>query len=376
MPKIKTDKSGPGSNIRAEREYAKSIGVKSPTRLNKEQLDEALRQRELELGLTREKHSVYDFTAEERKTLEAGLRGKHRAYQMVSGYFHAFAEGDGVLRRDPFDVLPEADIYVPSSLVSKCDMREGDRITGNVAVLFYNKVRVLKSVRYVDGDAMVRSPLRTDFRNLSADKASRRLDIHGNHSMTAIIDRVIALGMGESLVISGMCADNADYFDEAAAAVSKGLCAGFDGVVYGVFGADGRRLLGASYNPETTITGGGEDACAFMREMIKRTAERGENSVVVIRSDETDVRPFLSMARAYGDSSITVIAFTVSDYVADAHITFDGAEINCAETGNSLASYICGMTRARLMSRALGRIERAEPDELLVKFTEYVNERD
>ncbi len=376
VPKVKTDKSGPGSNIRAEREYAKSIGVKSPTRMNKEQLDEAVRQRELELGITREKHSIYDFTSAERMTLEAGLRGKHRAYQMVSGYFRAFPEGDGVLRRDPFDVLPESDIYVPAALVKKCDMREGDRITGNVAVLFYNKIRVLKSARYVDENAMVRSPVRRDYATLAEDKVSRRLDIYGNHSMVALTDRVISLGMGESLVVSGRCGANAAYFDEAAAAVSKGLCAGFDGIVYGVYGSDGRRLLGAAYNPETTITGGDEDACAFMREMIRRTAERRENAAVVINDVTADAVPFLAMAKAYRDSSVTVIAFTERDHVADAHIVFDGAEIDCTETGNSLASYICGMNRSRAMSRALGRIGRATPDELLSEFTEYVNERD
>lgn len=370
------DKSGPGSNIRAERAYAKSIGVKSPTRLNKEQLDEAVRRRELELGITREKHSIYDFTASERDTLEAGLRGKHRTYQMVSGYFRAFAEGDGVLRRDPFEMLPEADIYVPKSFVSKCGMRDGDRITGNVAVLFYNKVRVLKTVRYVDGDAMVRSAVRVPYEKLSEDKISHRLDIHGNHSMVAIIDRVLYLGMGESLVVSGRCEDNAEYFASASAAVFKGLCAGFDGVVYGIFDGEGRRsALTTAYNPETTVLGGTEDAYAFMREMIRRTVERGENAAVVIDNDLCDVRPFLAMAKAYRHSSVTVIVFSAGRYdEAEAHVTFVGSDIDGGETGNTSASYICGLERARSAYRVLGRIGRATPDVLLEKFTEQINE--
>ena len=374
MPKVKTDKSGPGSNIRAERAYAKSIGVKSPTRMNKEQLDEAVRRRELELGITREKHSIYDFTPDERDTLEAGLRGKHRTYQMVSGYFCAFAEGDGVLRRDPFEILPEADIYVSRSLVDKCGIRNGDRITGNVAVLFYNKVRVLKTVRYVDGDAMIRSAVRVDYPELSVDKISHKLDIHGNHSMVAIIDRVLNLGMGESLVISGRSESNSGYFAKAAAAVFKGLCAGFDGIVYGIFDKESKSALATAYNPETTIISGNESMFAFMREMIKRTAERGENSVVVIDSDECDARPFIAMAKAYRNASVTVMVFTSGAYETDARISFDGCMINGEETGNTLASYICGPDRARSAYRALARIGKATPDELLGKFTEYVNE--
>lgn len=368
------DKSGPGSNIRAERAYAKSIGVKSPTRMNKEQLDEAVRRRELELGITREKHSIYDFTPGERDTLEAGLHGKHRTYQMVSGYFCAFAEGDGVLRRDPFEILPEADIYVSKALVDKCGIRDGDRITGNVAVLFYNKVRVLKTVRYVDGDAMIRSAVRVDYSELSADKVSHKVDIHGNHSMVAIIDRVISLGMGESLVISGRSEDNSEYFAKASASVFKGLCAGFDGIVYGIFDKGRKPALATAYNPETTIISGSESMFAFMREMIKRTAERGENAVVVIDSDSCDAKPFIAMAKAYRNASVTVVVFATGEYEADARITFEGGTINGEETGNTLASYICGPDRARSAYRALARIGRASPDELLGKFTEYVNE--
>ena len=113
MAKTKTDVSGKGSNIIAEREYAKSIGVKSPTVLNKEQLDEAVRRRELEIGITQKKHSVYEFSPEERIALAHGLKGRMRLLKMVSGYFRSFPEGDGVLRRDPFCELPESDVYVP-----------------------------------------------------------------------------------------------------------------------------------------------------------------------------------------------------------------------------------------------------------------------
>lgn len=376
MPKIKTDKSGPGSNIREERIYAKSIGVKSPTTMNKEELDEAVRRRELELGITRGKHSIYDYTAEERETLEPGLRGKHRTIQMSSGFFHAFEEGDGVLRRDPFEPLPEADVYVPKTLVDKCRLREGDRITGNVAVLFYNKLKVLKTVRYVDGDAMVRSAVRTAYEDMLRDKPSRKADIHGNHSMVAILDRVLSFGMGESLVICGRSEENSTYFDNAAAALFKGFCAGFDGIVYGVFegSREYKAMLTGVYNPETTIFNGDEDGAAFMREMIKRSVERRENSVVVINAPTFDVRPFLAAAAAYQGASVTVIAFTDKFYEADAHVTFEGNTINCTETGNSLATYICGPERYRASNRALLRIGSATPDDLLAKFTEYVNE--
>lgn len=374
VPKIKTDKSGPGANIRAERAYAKSIGVSSPTRLNKEQLDEAVRRRELELGITREKHSIYDYTSEERSVLETGLRGKHRTYNMVSGYFRAFPEGDGTLLRDPFADLSDADIYVPASRVKACDMREGDRITGTVAVLFYNKLRVLKNVMYVDGDSKVRSAARPEYSDLAADVPSRKIDILGNHSMVAVIDRVIGLGMGESLVVSGRNGDNAGYFAKSASAVFKGLRAGFDGVVYGIFAADAKERLGMAYDPDTTMLGDSAEKCAFMREMIRRTLERNEHAVVVTDNDGVDISPFLAMAKAYRRASVTVISFTAEPYAADARVVFDGALIDCAETGNTGTSRISGPERARAAFRALQRIGKATPDELLGKFTEYVNE--
>lgn len=375
VPKIKTEKSGPRSGIRAEREYAKSIGVPAPTRLNKEQLDEAVRRRELELGITGEKHSIYDFTPEERKTLESGLRGKHRAYRMVSGYFRAFPEGDGVLRRDPFAILPEADTYIPASYVRACDIREGDRITGVGAVLFYNKIRVLKSVHYVDGDSKRRSPLRTDYAELPAGRVSHKVDLHGNHSIVALVDRVLALGMGESLVISGRREENETYFSEAAIALCKALRAGFDGVTYAVLGSGGRKALDAAYDPETTITGGGEGDCAFMREMIKRTVERGENAAVVLADPDRDARPFLDMAKAYEDASVTVIAFTREAFPADAHIAFDGGEIDGENTGNLLMAEICGKMRAAAAVKATRRIKRAKPDDFIEAFTKYVSKK-
>ena len=377
MAKTKTDVSGKGSNIIAEREYAKSIGVKSPTVLNKEQLDEAVRRRELEIGITQKKHSVYDFSPEERIALAHGLKGRMRLLKMVSGYFRSFPEGDGVLRRDPFCELPESDVYVPADFVSEYGIKNGDRVIGNVGVLYYNKARVLKNVRYVNEEPTTRPSVRVPFEELSADRVSERVALRGNHALVSIIDNILSFGMGESLAVTGVSRESAAYFENAAAEIFKGLCMAFDGTVFGIFengGSDFKKLLMSVINPETTAVNGTKDDHAFLLEMMKRTVERGENAVVVICSESCDIKPFMEAAKAYSSASLTVIAFTSVSVAADAVIPFNGMNVVTSELGNVSSVYVCGAERHKKVYRALSRIPECTPDELTELFTEYVNE--
>ncbi len=377
MARTKTDVSGKGSNIIAEREYAKSIGVKSPTVLNKEQLDEAVRRRELEIGITSKKHSVYEFGPDERRALAKGLSGRMRIIKMVSGYFRPFPEGDGVLRRDPFCELPESDVYVPESFVKEYGIKSGDRVIGNVGVLYYNKARVLKNVRYVNEEPTTRPSVRAAFEEMAADRTSEKVEIRGNHALVSIIDNILAFGMGESLAITGVRRENAAYFENAAAEIFKGLCMAFEGTVFGIFengGSDFKKLLVSVMNPETTVINGTKDDYSFLLEMMKRSVERGENAAVVISAPSCDVKPFIDAAKAYKSASFTCIVFTSVSLSADAVIPFNGLQINTAGLGNSSSVYICGAERHRKIYRALSRIPDCTPDELTELFTEYVNE--
>ncbi len=377
MAKTKTEVSGKGSNIISEREYAKSIGVKSPTVLNKEQLDEAVRRRELEIGITRKKHSVYDFDPEEREALAQGLSGRMRLLKMVSGYFRPFPEGDGVMRRDPFRELPESDVYVPQTFVKEYGIECGDRVIGNVGVLYYNKARVLKSVRYVNEEPTTRPSVRVPFEKLITDRVSEKVAIRGNHALVSIIDNILSFGMGESLAVTGMRRENAAYFENAAAEIFKGLCMAFDGTVFGIFEngcGDFKKLLVSVINPETTVINGTKDDHKFLLEMMKRTVERGENAIVVICAPSCDVRPFIEAAKASISASLTCIAFTSVSVTADALIPFNGTDIITSGLGNASSVYISGAERHKKTYRALSRIPDCTPDELTELFTEYVNE--
>lgn len=353
------------------------IGVKSPTVLNKEQLDEAVRRRELEIGITRKKHSVYEFTPEERKALVGGLNGRMRTLKMFSGYFRPFEEGDGVLRRDPFFELPESDVYVPESFVKEFGIKSGDRVIGNVGVLYYNKARVLKSVRYVNEEPTTRPSVRVAFEGMTVDRTSEKVELRGNHALVSIIDNILAFGMGESLAVTGVRRENAAYFENAAAEIFKGLCIAFEGTVFGVFengSCDFKKTLVSVFNPETTVINGTKDDVAFLLDMMKRTVERGENAVAVIYAPSCDIKPFIDAAKAYKNASFTCIAFTSVSVAADAVIPFDGLRIITSGLGNSASVYVCGAERHKKIYRALSRIPDCSPDELTELFTEYVNE--
>lgn len=376
VAKLKTDVSGKGSNIRVEREYAKSIGVKSPTVLTKAQLDEAVRLRELELGITKERHTVYDCSPEERASLYSQISVKPRI-QMFTGFFRPFPEGDGVLRRDPFEPLPEADVYVARELADEFRMMPGDRIVGNVSVLYYNSVRVLKNVRYInDEPATARPAVRQRFDDMPAMEPSASVRIGGNGAVAGILQDMIRLKEGQSLAITGAGGD-VGYFERMAVDLIKGLYMSFRGDVYGIFegvSEDCERALRPFRNPESTIVNGSRGEYPFLLEMMKRSAERKVPAVAVIYAPKCDVGDFLRASKAMSHTSLTVIAFTEDAKDADAVLPFEGERISVSgikvvPTGDA-GSRRLDMRAAEL----IGRMEDGLPDSVLSAFTELIHE--
>lgn len=375
VAKLKTDLSGKGSNIRIERTYAKSIGVKSPTVLTKAQLDEAVRLREIELGITKEKFNIYDFSPEERKSLCPRVTAKTRI-QMFTGWFRPFPEGDGVLRRDPYKEIPEADVYVSSEFATAYRMLPADRVVGNVSVVAYNNVRVMKSVKYVNEEPTSRPLMRKRFENMPDVPVSAKVEIGGNHALGGIIQDALCLGVGQSLAVTGMTEDNRAVFERAAVELIKGLYMRFGGDVYGIFeglSPENSRALAPVLNPETVLLDGDREEYPFLLESMKRSVERGVPAIAVIFAPDYDSREFINASRAKSDAGLGTVVFG-GKIDAQATVAFDGGDIVVGELSNPKSSLICGSEKHKRIFRALARIEDAPPDKVLSEFTELMNE--
>lgn len=376
MAKLKTDLSGDGSNIRTEREYAKSIGVKSPTVLKKAQLDEAVRRRELELSITRDKHSIYDFSFEARKLLDPQTASKARS-QVAIGYFRSFPEGDGVLRRDPFTAIPETDVYVTAEIVQSCGLTDGDRVVGNFGYISQNNIRVLKSVKYVNDVSVIVSMKRTAFEDIPSVTPSEKVGMSGNNAIIGIIRNILCLGQGQSLCVSGLTMSNFSEMEKAAAELLKGLYMSFDGNVFGIFegiSENCRHTLAPVINPESMIVNGDRSEYGFLLSIMKHSVERKTPAVLVLFSVDYDASEFLRSVKATVDASLTVIAFSGTKRGAQAKIVFNGSDIVINELINTESARVCGMSRHRKIFRALSQMSDADPDSILTKFTELMNE--
>lgn len=352
------------------------IGVKSPTTLSKAQLDEAVRLRELELGLSNVKHSIYDFTASERHALIPNLRAKTRI-QMYSGYFVPFKEGDGVLRRDPFFSVPETDVYVTKKYVDENNMRVGDRIVGSVSYAQFNNTRILKSVKYINEESTSHPIKRLSFDDLERAPVAGAVETGGNNALVGIIQDIVCLGKGQSLSVSGYNPNNRELFERAAIDLLKGLNIRFDGVVYGIFEnllPDNKTELDQCRNPETLLYNGSAEQYEYMLEMMKRSIERGENAVIVIFAPDYDVKIFLEAARAVGEIGLTVIAFTAEEIEAEAKIHFQDSIVVADKLSNPKASLVCTINREKRRTKALKKLRDTDPDSLLSEFTELANE--
>lgn len=377
MAKLKTELSGKGSNIRVEREYAKRIGVRSPTTLSKARLDEAVRRRELELGITREKYNIYDFTADERRSLGSAAYVK-TSIQMLTGFFKPFPEGDGILRRDPFSVIPENDVYVSVGLAEKYGMLPGDRVVGDVGVVPYNhRVRMLKNVRYINEEPSTRRSERIPFDDIPAVVPSSRIRIYGNNAVLGIVQDILCLGQGQSLVISGLNESNAVIAENAAVDLLKGLYMSFDGNVFGIF--DGvsekcRYSLSSVVNPETMIIDGEPDEYAFLLEMMKRSVERKVPAAAVLYMPGSCAGEFAAAAKATSDASLTVIILTDESVPSQARMRLKGGLVEVKSLVNEGSAYVCGEQRHRKIFRVLSAVGDGTPDEVLAKFTELVEE--
>lgn len=362
-------------NILQMRKYAKSIGVRNPTVLNKAQLDEAVRRRELELGITREKHNVYDYSAEERKSLAVMTSSRNRVHTFV-GYFCPFAEGDGVLRRDPFSTIPENDAYVCADFVRDCGLIAGDCIVGNICFVSYNNIRVLRSIKRINEETVSKSLERIPFDSLPAVKPSRGFKIPGNNALIGIIREILCLGQGQSLCVSGIDAANRAYAEQAATELLKGLYLMFEGNVYGIFDSvsgECRKSLETVVNPESMIVNGAREEYGFLLEMMKRSVEYKTSAAAVVFAPECDAEAFVRAAKTTEDASLTVFVFSEADAGAQAKIVFDGGNIVVDSLVNPLSAYVCG-NKHRKIFQTLARMENTNPDDTLTKFTEMMYE--
>lgn len=376
MARLKLDQSGEGSNIRTEREYAKQIGVKSPTMLNKAQLDEAVRRRELELGLIKGKDSIYDFRFEERKALDPKTASKSRT-QMAIGYFRSFPEGDGVLRRDPFCIIPETDVYVTLEIVQSCGLSDGDRVIGNFGFLPQNNIRILKDIKYINDLTPLASKKRTDFSKIGAVTPSQRIRISGNNAIIGIIRNILCLGEGQSLSVGGLSMSNFSQIEKAAADLLKGLYMSFEGSVFGIFEGvsdECKSALAPVINPESMIVDGDRGEYDFLLSIMKRTVECKIPAALVIFSADYDPSAFLRSVKATADASLTVISFTKVNRGAQAKIVFNGNNIVVSELVNTESARMCGLIRHKKIFRALSGMTDADPDNVLTDFTERINE--
>ncbi|MBR6788237.1 MAG: hypothetical protein IKM44_00295 [Clostridia bacterium] len=365
MAKLKTERSGKGANIRAEREYAKMIGVKSPTTLTKAQLDEAVRQREIELGIIKERHNLYDYAPFERASL-APQAETSATIKLYSGYFMPFPEGDGALRRDPYKNTPETDAYVSLYLAKTYNLKKGDRVSGTALRAECNRVRVMKKIRYVNEDTLKYPILR--FEDIPTIVPSKRIRMSGNNALIGVIQDIVGLVCGQSLCIKGVD-DNNETIGYSIAEVLNGLCTTFNGEVFAIIEnmpEKANAILSQIVNPETTIVNGDRKEYSMLLELAKRVVERGENAVIVAYAPTVDLTWLTSQARATENASLTVIAVGQS-LSSDAELTFSGEKILAQSI---IRSKGVKTERENKVMKIIKNLCDGTPDELLSAFTE------
>lgn len=374
MAKLKTDLSGTNSNIRVERAYAKSIGVKSPTVMSKLQLDEAVRLRELELGIAREKQTIYDFAPTEREKLYAQIPPK-TSIQMYTGYFVPFKEGDGVLRRDPFELNSELDVYVAKDIVEQYDMHEGDRVVGNVCTMCFNNIRVLKNVRYFNDETTTGGTVNlARYDEIDSVTPETILRIGGNTTFASIVQNVLNMAEGQSLLVTGMDESNKEMFEEIAIDIYTSLNMWFTGDVYGIFNIyspEGLSKIYKSRNPESMIINGTDHDSAMLMQMIKRSVERKNSAVIVLFNVKDRLEQFISLAKATTKATVTVIAFAEDGGEADIIVPFNGNKIVSNKIRRAISEN-SSFTIKKAMK--IKEMNECTPEEFLNEFMEQFNE--
>ncbi len=366
MAKRKVQLSGKGSNIHVQRIYAKRIGVKAPTRLPKAQLDEAVRRREIELGLTRHKFNLYDFTFEERCTLVSNAAPRTHI-QMFAGYFCPFREGDGVLRRDPFRDTPEADVYVSAEQVKSAGMVAGDRVVGDVGLVPGNRIKVLRRLRYLNEEPVTKRIGRVLYDDLAAYEPSIPLGIESNNAVVKLLTNILSLVGGRSVCITSVSNSDTPLLEQTAVDILKGLYMSFGGEVFGIFETmHGRAALDLEplLNPEAVILDGDRTEYPYMLEMMKRSVERGIPAVAVIYAPCVDVSDFVEAVKATETASLTVIVVGGMTETDGRMIIKDGVVLV-----DELVS--AGRSDDPFSQKKLERLKKdGTPDELLMLFAE------
>ena len=307
MAKLKTGLSGKDANIRVEREYAKSIGVKSPTTLSKAQLDEAVRRREIELGIIRERYNLYDYAPFERESLASQADTRLRA-QLFTGYYKPFPEGDGVLRRDPFANTPESDAYVAKSIAEKYDLRLGDKVLADVVRAECNRIRVVKKFRHINDRPASKEMMRYD--EMMRIDPTAPFKILGNNALIGVIQDVLDLRGGQSRLVSGC--ENNEALSESIAELIKAFYNSYNGEVFCIIeglSQPAKEIISSVINPESMIIDGDRDEYPIVMETAKRAVENGTPATVVIYAPSFDATELIKSAGAVDSASLTVIAF-------------------------------------------------------------------
>lgn len=366
MATRKVKLSGRDSNIHVKRKYAKKIGVKAPTRLSKAQLDEAVRRRELELGLTRHKFNLYEFSPEERRTLVSNATPRTHM-QMFAGYFCPFREGDGVLRRDPFKDTPESDVYVSEENVRSFNIVAGDRVVGDIGLVPGNRIKILRRLRYLNEEP-AKPMRRVLFEDLESYEPSIPIGIEGNNAILKLLTNVLSLVGGRSVCVTSVSDSDTPMLEQVALDILKGLYISFGGEVFGIFENVSEKIseeLEPLLNPEAVVLDGDRSEYPYMLEMMKRSVERGIPAVAVIYAPCVDVTDFVEAVKATETASLTVIVVGGMTETDGRIIIRDGVVLV-----DELVS--AGRSDDPFSRKKLERLKKdGTPDELLLQFTDF-----
>ncbi len=184
-----------GMKLKELQEEAKQLGIKSISKLKKDEL--------VKLILTKTEKSEPEQSKPSAQTNEIEYSDPVRRTNLMGGVLEVMADGYGFLRCDNYQ-SGENDVYVSMNQIRRFNLKTGDYIVGNTRMQHEGeKYQALLYVQTVNGDKVDVSIKRKAFDDLTPIYPTERLKLERgrNEFSMRMIDLIAPIGKGQRGVI-------------------------------------------------------------------------------------------------------------------------------------------------------------------------------
>lgn len=320
-----------GIPIGSLREFAKEIGVKGPTTMPKEALENAVYVRLKEIEESRKAPSELMHGKSRAEILDKSLvtendREKFDPYspkrttaglETVTGRFRPYVSGDGIISAR---LLPTSeDVFVNSGFVESAQLKYGDKVEGRFAVSEESSLKILAEIVRVN-DRDVSEPRRPDLNSVERFIPDEPLGLWSVHNDLRALALAAPFKKGWRVLVTHDFTVSTEDFSLRLAAELKER--GYEVITL---------CLGVAPEKESIMAEAGADSCLFdveekfVRAAVElasqsacRIAEEGGDAAVVIDGiencdDNLLIRKLFANACKTDKGSVTVFVTANTD---------------------------------------------------------------